>query len=211
MKGLVTIQKVYSDGRKETVLKEGCNILTDGFGISVVNLFTSDGSEQGDDLRIAYFQLGTSGYSDDPDWTDLLPSSTANNFYSLSAPISSIDGYGLDTTLKAVEREIITVEEAFIEASALTYQYENQVLCEFEADSVSDINERYINCKFTIDEKGAVGKSLKELGLFVKNPEHHQDRDRPALAAYKLLAEPLEKTDAFSLDVEWIIDVSNEA
>lgn len=210
MKGLVTINKINADGSKETLLKEGCNILTDGFGISVVNVFTSDGSENSDDLRIGYFQLGTSGYSTDPDWTDHLPSATASNFYELSGPLSSVSEYGADTTLKAVSRNIITVVNPFAEASALKYQYENQILCEFEDDAVSNILDTHINCKFTIDEKGAVGKSLKEFGLFVRNPEHHKDFDRPVLAAYKLLADPIEKTDEFSLDIEWVIDVSNE-
>lgn len=210
MKGFVTINKVFKDGTVESVLDRDENILTDGFGIAVVNLFSVASENVADDLQIGYFQLGTSSYSDDPDWTDSLPSSVANNFYSLSAPLPEPRYYGPETTIDSVYRNVITVTNPFEEASALNYTYENQAVCRFENDSVSKISDRYISCKFTIDDKGAPNQQIKEFGLFIKNPEGHQDIDRPVLAAYKLLPEPLVKNDEFSIDVEWLIDVSNE-
>lgn len=210
MRGIVTIYKVYDDGSREEVIRDKCNILTDGFGIAAVNLFSTDSSQKADDYTIAYFQVGTSSYSDDPDWTDSLPSATANNFYSLSAPVSSTDLYGTETTLKAVTRKVISVTNPFEEASALNYNYRDQVLCEFESDSVSRLSDRLFAAKFLIDRDGLVGQGIKEFGLFIKNPEHWLDEDRPVLAAYKSLEDVIQKNNEFTIDVEWIIDVSND-
>ena len=210
MRGIVTIYKVYDDGSREEVIRDKCNILTDGFGIAAVNLFSTDSNQKADDYTIAYFQVGTSSYSDDPDWTDSLPSATANNFYSLSAPVSSTDLYGTETTLKAVTRKVISVTNPFEEASALNYNYRDQVLCEFESDSVSRLSDRLFSAKFLIDRDGLVGQGIKEFGLFIKNPEHWLDEDRPVLAAYKSLEDVIQKNNEFTIDVEWIIDVSND-
>lgn len=210
MKGIVTIYKVYEGGDREEVIRDRCNILTDGFGIAAVNLFSTDSNQKADDYTIAYFQVGTSSYSDDPDWTDSLPSATANNFYSLNSPVSSAEDYGTETTLKAVTRNVISVKTAFLEASALEYEYSGQVVCQFESDSVSRITDRLLAAKFSIDRDGLVGQDVKEFGLFIKNPEHWLDEDRPVLAAYKSLEAPIAKNNEFTIDVEWIIDVSND-
>ena len=45
MKGLVTINKVYKDGRRETVMDGECNSLTDGLSRTIVGVFGSSPSK----------------------------------------------------------------------------------------------------------------------------------------------------------------------
>ena len=92
----------------------------------------------------------------------------------------------------------------------MNYNYRDQVLCEFESDSVSRLSDRLFSAKFLIDRDGLVGQGIKEFGLFIKNPEHWLDEDRPVLAAYKSLEDVIQKNNEFTIDVEWIIDVSND-
>ena len=60
MRGLVTVNKVYSDGSRETVIDRQENTLTHGFGVVLADILTKGGEADLDDFRIGYLQIGTS-------------------------------------------------------------------------------------------------------------------------------------------------------
>jgi len=215
MRGQVTVTKVFKDGTRDEVLSEECNILTDGLGISLVNLWTSNATlfrGSTEDFQFKYFQIGTSGVIDTTgmsqeefdDWESSLPDGVENNFYELSSPLD-FSAYGSETTVHVDNKSILTVETPWLNPAELTYIYKDQALAYLERASTTRFVEDAIHIKVNLDEGAAVGKSIKELGLFVKNPKVYKSDDRPALAAYKLLYKPINKTADFSIDIDWSI------
>ena len=222
--GEVTITKVYKDGRRETVINKDRNMITDGLGIALVNLLCSNPlnpRNRARNYQIGYFQVGTSSVlSEDvsfevfDNWNGGLIDALGNNFYELSSALES-SGYGDATTLQAVTRKIITVNNPFEDSGELEYTEKDATLIVFEDDPVTNINleSGAIRVKIYLDEDCAVGQRLKEFGLFITNPEGVFGRDKPALAAYKTLYNPIIKTDDFSIDIDWAIlfnDVDSE-
>lgn len=216
MIGEVTVTKVFKDGRREVVIKKDRNMITDGMGIALINLFCSNPlnpRNRVSNFKIGYFQVGASSIISDSvstevfdSWNGGLIDAIGNNFYELSAAFDA-SAYGDSTTLEAVKRKILTVTNPFADADELSYTYKDVDLIRFENDPVANVNENEgsIRVKINVDEEAAVGQTIREFGLFITNPEGHFGRDKPALAAYKTLYNPIEKTADFSLDIDWAI------
>ena len=218
MRGLVTINKVFDDGRQERVIQEECNVLTDGFSMSIVSCMAGAPSNLAKNLQFKYFQVGTGAYYDyvdvDETNTDItqfaqaLPQSTHNNFYELSSALPTKEDYGTQGNLKVVEKQVLTVTNPFQPQEDLNYTTSSMFLVELERNPATKLNDRSINVKFNIDKDSINDKSIKEFGLFVENPEF-KDIERPVLAAYKQLPIAIDKTSEFSLSVEWAILLDN--
>lgn len=208
MKGLVTINKVYKDGRRETVMDGECNSLTDGLSRTVAGVFGSDPTKLVSNYKFHYFQLGTSSYYDSAGWDEALPASTSKTFYSLHSPFTSVDDYGAETNVRVVSLDTITAKENFKTLTDVEFTTSSNVLGVLTPESTANVNETTLLVKITLDENAAVGKTIREAGLFVKNIENKVIDDRPILAAYKSMNEPIVKTDEFSLEIEWVIALS---
>ena len=214
MKGLVTITKVFKDGTREPVLKEGYNVLTDGFGISVVSLMSASPQEMAERFQFGYFQVGTSGYyqhlprvsvaNKKEDWAYALPLATHNNFYELSSALTSVESYGLDGDIELIEKECLIATNPFEPQEDLVYTTKNLLLAKLPDHPTTNITDQAVHTKITIDRESLNGVSIGEIGLFAKNPEG-KFRGRPVLAAYKSIPDKIEKTSEFSLDIEWVI------
>lgn len=59
------------------------------------------------------------------------------------------------------------------------------------------------NIRLEVDENLANSQTIREVGLFLKNPSGAAGKDAPFLAAYKLLPCDINKTDQFSYIVDW--------
>lgn len=59
------------------------------------------------------------------------------------------------------------------------------------------------NVRLIVDEALANSQTIKEVGLFLKNPSGATGRDAPFLAAYKLLPCDINKTSEFSYIIDW--------
>ena len=208
MKGLVTINKVYKDGRRETVMDGECNSLTDGLSRTIAGVLGSDPTKIIGNYKFHYFQLGTSSYYDSTGWDEALPDSTSKTFYSLHSPFTSVDDYGAETNVRVVSLDTITAKENFKTLTDVDFTTSSNFLGVLTPESTSNINETTLLVKITLDENAAVGKTIREAGLFVKNIENNVIADRPILAAYKSMTEPIVKTDEFSLEIEWVISLS---
>ncbi|MHC4753010.1 MAG: hypothetical protein ACYTFW_24490, partial [Planctomycetota bacterium] len=71
----------------------------------------------------------------------------------------------------------------------------------------TSLNDNTVNVRLLIDENMAVGQTIKEIGLFSKNPNGNRGVDQPYLIAYKSLCDPLIKNDEFSYIVDWELSV----
>ena len=65
----------------------------------------------------------------------------------------------------------------------------------------------YIISNITLDKTVANGKTIKEIGLFAKNPDNSPAKDNPILVAYKNFGpnQVIEKNSDFSINIQWEI------
>ena len=110
MRGFLTIKKVYED-RVEDVRIERDNTITDGFGIAITNLLTSSPDRKMRDFQLGYWQAGSGTHYDTETYSEAQPDSIRNCLYELASPVSSVDGYGIESIIQADEEVAITVEE----------------------------------------------------------------------------------------------------
>jgi len=218
MRGLVTVTKVFKDGKRERILEDSCNVLTGGFGISITSMFTTAPTELADRFHFKYFQVGTSGYHQDlptirtpqsidhSEWAYSLPLATHNKIYELSSALTSVDSYGTDGDIDLVTKEVLTVTNPFSPQESLNYTTSSLLLAKLPNHPTTNLTDQSVNTKITIDRESLNGISIKEFGLFSENPEG-TFIPRPVMSAYKSLPEPIVKTSDFSLDVEWIIQL----
>jgi len=78
MNGHLQIKKVYKDERPDEVVVDDANTLSDGFYRTLINVFRNNGSDDVEDLRAAYFQIGNGtlpAYSTEYMDVDYTPSS----------------------------------------------------------------------------------------------------------------------------------------
>ena len=216
MRGLVTVTKVFKDGRKERILEDSCNVLTGGFGISITSMLTTSPTALADRFHFKYFQVGVSGYHQDlpiirtpqsidhSEWAYSLPLATHNKIYELSSALTSVDSYGTDGDIDLVTKEVLTVTNPFSPQESLNYTTSSLLLAKLPNHPTTNLTDQSVNTKITIDRESLNGISIKEFGLFSENPEGLYI-PRPVMSAYKSLPEPIVKTSDFSLDVEWII------
>ena len=208
MRGFLTINKVYDD-RVENVPVDHDNSITDGFGIAITNLLTSSPDTKMQDFQLGYWAAGSGTHYDTETYSEAQPDSIRNCLYSLDSPVSSVDGYGLESTIQADEGSAITVEQKWVQDSQVVYTTSSGVFAKIPPQNVTTIEGDAIRVKLNIDREGLVDQSLREFGLYIKNPEQHLDEDLMILAAYKVLMDPIEKTNEFSIDLEWVIDFAN--
>ena len=219
MIGEVTITKVYKDGTKEVVLNKDRNMITDGMGISLVNLFTVNPANPRytlENFQFGYYQVGTSSVVEKGPvrgefnkWEATMEDSTGNNFYELQSPLAA-SAYGEDTTLKVTNKKILTVTNPFEDAIDLNYIYSEADMVQFEYDPVVKLVDGAVHVKIYLDENSSNNQEISELGLFIRNPEVFESGDRPCLAAYKSIFTPISKSNEFSLDIDWVIHFSDE-
>ena len=206
MKGLVTVTKVYKDGTREPVCINKPNTLTHGFASSLVKLMTAGSDNILSDFKFSYFQVGVSSYYDTAHWEDSLPDSTRRNFLQLHSPIATVDEYGLNSNIEIVEREVTTLQEQFVPVENISYSSEKQLLGVLNEDGVFTLDETDgIVMKINLDNGALIGKDLREFGLFLRNPDINLSDDKPILACYQSLTDPISKTDEFSVEIEWVI------
>lgn len=70
-----------------------------------------------------------------------------------------------------------------------------------------DRSNRY---RIFLDKDMAPNKTITELGLFIKNPNVDYKTDKPILAAYKVLDNPIQKTNEFEILIDWTITVVDQ-
>lgn len=215
MNGLVTITKVYDD-REEVVVENSPNTITLGMGMSIAKVLTDDPGDILEDYQFAYFQIGTSAHDalggfSSGDFSNSVERTRSSSIYSLKEPLSSVDLYGDETEINVVERKIYKNKYQFVDVNKVTLETEKQVVARMPESAVTFYNDGILRVKFRIDKEGAVGQTIREVGLFCKNIFKDLDEDKPILAAYKPINPGILKTNDFYLDVEWSFDLRNSS
>jgi len=73
----------------------------------------------------------------------------------------------------------------------------------------TSLHDDSINIRLLIDEYLANGQTIKEVGLFLKNPGGVPGIDNPYLSGYKILDTPLKKNNEFSYIIDWELSVTD--
>ena len=215
MKGLVTIKKVYDD-REEVVLLNSPNTITLGLGMSLAKILTDDQDNFLEDYQFGYFQIGTSAHDylggfSSGDFSNSVERTKSSSIFSLKEPLSSVELYGDETEIRVVERTIYKNQYEFVDVNKVTLEPEKQVLASMPESAVTFHNPGIVRVKFRIDKDGAVGETIREVGLFCKNIFKDLDEDKPILAAYKPIYPGILKGEDFHLDIEWSFDLRNSS
>ena len=202
MKGSVKITKVYSDGREELVCEDN-NILADGLGVGIINIFTDIGSTELSDHIVGYFQAGTGRLN--PGDQDV---AKARYISTLDAPLTSQADYGTNAEVMIDTHELVayhqnnfspTFQESILESSFA-----------FLPDTHSTkMLDGVVNYRLVLSESMAndVGSPITEFGLFSRDINNNIRNDQSVLIAYKNFpeGEGVNKTRDFSLVVDWQI------
>ena len=62
-----------------------------------------------------------------------------------------------------------------------------------------------------MDNSLANSQTIKEVGIFLKNPGGYGGQDVPYLAAYKWLPCPIEKNSEFSYLIDWEFSMADDS
>jgi hypothetical protein len=151
--GELEVFKIYKDGREELHYKDS-NIVVSGLGYGLSLLFSGEGSQEVEDYKLLYYQLGVSGSS------DLQVSTTYELGSSLSLPeYTNLSIPSLVKEQNQIKNEYIFPKEAFGKVT-------NPVL---DGSSVrfNIIVEELLANDLKLDRKDLY---LNEIGLFMANP-----------------------------------------
>jgi len=194
-KGLVKIFVI--DNGQKTLVEEGNNIITKGFGYSLANLFTEQEDQEVGNFQIGYFQIGSSsvGYESN---------AASSTFFELSSGLT-LNQYGsnLDSEIKTLSSLGGT---PFVSFSSISMISPSAMVSIYEP-RLTKGKIRSNKYRVLIEKNMAVGVSATEFGLFIKNPDVNYKINKPILAAYKKLTSPLVKSADNEILIEWIISV----
>jgi len=108
--------------------------------------------------------------------------------------------YDYDTS--ASPMQVVHGEESY-------YMTSSQDFVKLLKDRTTSLNPTTTNVRLEIDENLANSQTLKEVGIYLKNPLGY-GRNTPLLAAYKSLSQDINKTDQFSYIIDWEFSFEDE-
>jgi len=201
MRGIVTIKKVFSDGREEVVATDD-NVISVGLAESFVNLFSNNLAGNTSNVLAGYFQVG-----DGDHLIDGIDGDTKKYVYSLANPFVESD-YGASTTAEIdVHNQVYGIKGNFVpDGPTVTLRGAFVNLPDEFSTKVTDDSVYY---RLNIGEKVANGKSLNEFGLFSRNPAGNK-KERSVMIAYKSLDAPITKSELFSVVIDWQLKFIDE-
>jgi len=174
-KGHLEIIKQYKDGTSETVLSDH-NIITVGMGQTLAELFSiSDFAKSIENFSIAYFQVGTGSATMASGLTALATPFTVAKYGETELDIHTHKRPGSQTNFAFAR-----INPAYINKSSATK----------------------VTFSLVLDENTGNGESIKEIGLFSKDPFNNETPEISYLVAYRSFA-ALAKGEGFSLIFRW--------
>ena len=217
MQGHIKVTKIYDD-HKEVVLDDN-NLLTAGIAVEIVDIMTGDIGLI-TPIKPAYLQVGTGKMN--LNFNDVAGQEGSSIFYHLSAPLTTAEAYGDETSLELnhlyrsfiassfdLDRDSVIYEEMLFSAAPLSATTVSSTSTKEWFGVVEPVLRTKIfidtfEVRLKLDRKAANGQVLTEFGLFAKNPFGYKD-DTPLLLAYKKLQTSITKREDFDLLIEWSI------
>lgn len=195
MKGIVTIKKVFPNGKEELVAYDD-NVLSINLARSVVNVFSNTLRGEVSDLLVGYFQVGKGTHSIPEDTT------LRKYVYSLKEPFVDSD-YGPSTTAEIkVHDQVYSAKGNFNPDSPVSVY--KGTFATLPDDFSTNVTNDSVYYRLNIGETTGNGQNIQEFGLFSRNPNNFQV-DRSSMIAYKTLDDPIIKSDLFSVVIDWQI------
>lgn len=148
-------------------------------------------------------------------------------YYPMLSSLSSIIDGNIAGTLSG--HNVSPREQAYLsnfqfeyDASTSPYQYIHgerpsyvtsaQDFIRIPVGYTTNLNQTTTNVRLLLDEYLANGQTIKEVGLFMKNPGGNSGTDNPYLCGYKILTTPIQKNKEFSYIIDWelsVVDIDN--
>jgi hypothetical protein len=208
IKGAVTVTKIYGDGTTEKVVQESNSTLR-GFGYLLTKMLLGDSSQAKETFDLRYFQAGTgNAFSAIPNHTGEGPYDRFS-VWGLANPLDKAS-YGTSPTIPIKKLNPISGTPEFYYASATSFSTSTALYFGDIKDNITtSFEDKTITAHIFLDTTVANGISLKEFGLFAKNPDNSPVKDNPLLIAYKVFGpnQVIEKNSDFSLKIEWEMEV----
>jgi len=204
MQGLVEVKKIYKDGTEEVVCRDN-NILTDGLGYNIINIFTDTGSDDIVDHLVGYFQVGVGRL--DP---SAQPENKQKYISNLMTPLT-VEAYGDSTDSEVGSHKLFKIHKSPFVPS-VDGETETTTFVTLPDAYSSHVIEDVVHFRLNLGEETANGFSLSEFGLFVRNPDGNIGEDTSILIAYKNFPvdDYIEKTSDFALVIDWQIKCIDE-
>jgi hypothetical protein len=206
IKGKVTVTKIYSDGVREKVLEEPNTVLR-GFGYLITKMLVGAASQSKENFDFRYFQAGTgNALANIPNHTGEGPYDRFT-VWGLQSPLSKAD-YGTEPNIPIKKLNPVSGHPEFYYTSTTSFTTSTSLYFGDIGTHIStSYDGDYIIASIVLDETVANGKTIKEIGLFAKNPDNTPVKDNPILIAYKVFGpnQVIDKNSDFSLDIQWEI------
>ena len=204
--GKVTVTKIYSDGVREKILEEPNQALR-GFGYLITKMLLGKSAQRKENFDFRYFQLGTgNAFSATPNHTGEGPYDRLT-VWGLANPLDKA-AYGTAPTIPIRKLKPISGSPEFYYTSTTSFSTSTALYFgDIGTHITTSYEGDYIIASIMLDETVANGNTIKELGLFAKNPDNSPTKDNPLLVAYKNFGpnQWVEKNSNFSLDIQWEI------
>jgi len=204
MKGSVTVNKVFSDGTKELVCHDD-NVLTDGMGYGIINIFTDTGSKNIADHLVGYFQVGIGRLN-----PDLQPADKRKYISTLKTPLTE-GSYGKNPEVEINYHPLKKLHKTNFSPS-IHEEVENSNFVILPDAYSTQLIEGVVHYRLHIGEEIANGLNISEFGLFLRNPDGAINTENSILVAYKNFPvdETITKNKNFSLEIDWQVKFIDE-
>lgn len=182
-RGELEIWKVYDDCRPDECVLNDHNIITSGLGISLAYLYAGSGASSVLEYQVNMFQIGSG-----------TTSPAAMSLQQLNDPLDA-DQYKSAGSLLATEERQLLVNEIVTAP---------QTFVRIPYTQIQKVGSKTIRYTLILDKNSAndLGKNLKEVGLFMKNPRGVSP-EASVLIAYRQFDLP--KASDFALVFKWSI------
>jgi len=182
-RGELEIWKVYDDCRPDECVLNDHNIITSGLGISLAYLYAGSGASSVLEYQVNMFQIGSG-----------TTSPAAISLQQLNDPLDA-DQYKSAGSLLATEERQLLVNEIVTAP---------QTFVRIPYTQIQKVGSKTIRYTLILDKNSAndLGKNLKEVGLFMKNPRGVSP-EASVLIAYRQFDLP--KASDFALVFKWSI------
>jgi hypothetical protein len=153
-RGELEVFKIYKDGREELHYKDS-NVVVSGLGYGLSLLFSGEASQEVEDYKLLYYQLGVSGSS------DLQASTTYGLGSSLSLPEYT------DLNIPSLAKEQNQIKNEYIFPKQAFGKVTNPIIVDSSSIRFNIIVDELLANNLKLDRKDLY---LNEIGLFMANP-----------------------------------------
>jgi sporulation protein YlmC with PRC-barrel domain len=183
-RGELEIWKVYDDCRPDECVLNDHNIITSGLGISLAYLYAGSGASSVLEYQVNMFQIGSG-----------TTSPAAMSLQQLNDPLDADQYKSAGSFLATEERQLLVNEAA---------TGDTQTFVRIPYTQIQKVGSKTIRYTLILDKNSAndLGKNLKEVGLFMKNPRGGSP-EASVLIAYRQFDLP--KASDFALVFKWSI------